>query len=318
MISYETIEKELKILEIDSSQRLTIRYVTQKYKEIARMVHPDKPGGDTGEFQEILQAYRNIIQLLENDTESKNKEHDYETQFFMKNNFMKVCTSSYVVYIQGKYAKHWRRVLERHLVAQKADDIRVIFKSNQITITLYECPKRDPRPKIHIQSSEMAKNLEFIMEKLTLFYREVCNLAENVLSSDLQSHDKMKCTCSVCGKILVNKKGLRSHMTRMHTNKTNINNTELVEINYVRNEKALSVASQKFMVVNPMLDIPKSPMHKKIRLEPKSNDVNSQKHNVVSEIVTDLIEMSTYATGMNGTQNHSTLIRGVFAPKQRI
>ena len=118
----------------------------------------------------------------------------------MRNNFMKVCTSSYVVYIQGKYAKHWKRVLERHLVTQKADDTRVIFKSNQITITLYECPKRDPRPKIHIQSSDMSRNLEFIMENLTLFYREVCKVAENFLLSDIQSHDQKKCTCTLVRK----------------------------------------------------------------------------------------------------------------------
>ena len=66
MSSYEDIEKELKLLDIDisSAENLTIREVTLKYKQIAKMVHPDRVGGNKSDFKEILQAFRTVIEFI--------------------------------------------------------------------------------------------------------------------------------------------------------------------------------------------------------------------------------------------------------------
>ena len=66
---------------------------------------------------------------------------DFETEFFMKHNFMKECTSSYVVYIQDALVDRGKKVLERHLKFHKGDKCRVIFKTGEITLTLYIKPK---------------------------------------------------------------------------------------------------------------------------------------------------------------------------------
>ena len=72
----------------------------------------------------------------------------------MKHNFMKECSASYVVYIQKQVVDCWRRVLERNILIHEKDKIRMIFKTGDITITLYEKTKKDPRSKLHIQSRD--------------------------------------------------------------------------------------------------------------------------------------------------------------------
>ena len=176
MDSKEQMKKDLETLKIDESQDITKQYVTAKYKRLAKEIHPDRPGGVTSDFQELLNAYRRIIKHLEEKDEEDEeiKEEDYETEFFKKHNFMKKCSASYIVYIQEKFVERWRKVLDRHIVFQKMDKIRVIYKTGDITITLYQKPKKDPRSKLHIQSGDQGKNLDFILEKLSMFYREVC------------------------------------------------------------------------------------------------------------------------------------------------
>ena len=101
MDSKEQMKKDLETLKIDESQDITKQYVTAKYKKLAKEIHPDRPGGVTSEFQELLNAYRRIIKHIEEKDEEDEeiREEDYETEFFKKHNFMKKCSSSYVVYI---------------------------------------------------------------------------------------------------------------------------------------------------------------------------------------------------------------------------
>ena len=46
MSQHNQIKDDLEVLEIDITQKLTIRYVTLKYKKLAKVVHPDRKGGD--------------------------------------------------------------------------------------------------------------------------------------------------------------------------------------------------------------------------------------------------------------------------------
>ena len=127
---------------------------------------------------------------------------------------MKKCSSSYVVYIQEKFVERWRKVLDRHIVFQKMDKIRVIYKTGDITITLYQKPKKDPRSKLHIQSGDQSKNLDFILEKLSMFYREVCQTQENTSIDFKELH---RSQCGKCGKSFTNKRGVKQHIMRKHS-----------------------------------------------------------------------------------------------------
>ena len=219
-MSQNLLTEDLKLLDIDPSQELTSRYVTLKYKRMAKVLHPDKVGGDKCKFQELLNAYRRIIKHIEDNqkTEDDVVEDDFEKEFFMKHNIMKECTTSYVIYIEDILVEKWRKVLENHLGIQKIDNCRVIFKSVDITITLYERPKRDNRSKLHIQSRDQAKNLEFVLEKLSTFYREVCKINEVTMTS-FEFKNGQRSVCEKCGKYFTNKKGVKQHMLRMHSSR---------------------------------------------------------------------------------------------------
>ena len=145
MSSKEEIKDDLKVLGIDISQEISKQFVTAKFRQLAKLKHPDKPGGNKEKFQLLDIAYKRIIQFIENVTDKDNE--DLETEFFMRNNFMKECTSSYVVYIQENFVDDWRKVLERHLGIHKVDSIKVIFKNGEITVTIYKKPLKDPRSK---------------------------------------------------------------------------------------------------------------------------------------------------------------------------
>ena len=129
---------------------------------------------------------------------------------------MKECTGSYVVYIQDNLVEKWKQILERHLGIHKFDNIRVIFKCGEITITLYRKPKKDPRSKLHIQSKDKEKNLEFILESLSRFYNEVCSMPD-VSQEAINYKELQRSLCAKCGKYFTNKKGLKQHVLRMHS-----------------------------------------------------------------------------------------------------
>ena len=133
----------------------------------------------------------------------------------MKHNFMKECTASYVVYIQELYVDCWRIVLERHIGVRKSDKCRVIFKMGDITITLYQ------RPKLHIQSGDQNKNLDFILEKLSMFYRDVITIPQEKWAA-VEMKEMQKSLCGRCGKTFTNKRGLKQHIMRMRRMRRNL------------------------------------------------------------------------------------------------
>ena len=237
--------------------------MTAKYKSLAKEIHPDRPGGVTSEFQELLNAYRRIIKHLEekNEEDEEIKEEDYKTEFFKKHNFMNKCSSSYVVYIKEKFVERWRKVLDRHIVFQKMDKIRVIYKTGDITITLYQKPKKDPRSKLHIQSGDQGKNLDFILEKLSMFYREVCQTQENTSIDFKELH---RSQCGKCGKSFTNKRGVKQHIMRMHSsiNKKRISSQSKPDDKVITLEEHVDVATPPTGPHNPEPEIPKENLDK--------------------------------------------------------
>lgn len=65
MAGYDQMKEDLDILEIDENQELANKYVTAKYKKLAKIKHPDRDRGDTEEFQVLSNAYKRIIKYLE-------------------------------------------------------------------------------------------------------------------------------------------------------------------------------------------------------------------------------------------------------------
>ena len=162
MYSEEDMKKDFDTLDIKHSDEITIKYITSKYKKMAKIRHPDREGGETGDFQNLQDAYKRLIKHFEG-KENSDEEINYEKEFFMRNNFMKECKSSVVVYVQDSLAENWMKVFQKHLKTHKIEgNSHYIFKTASITVTLYVKPKKDPRSKIHIQGNDQKVNLDFI------------------------------------------------------------------------------------------------------------------------------------------------------------
>ena len=211
-------------------------------------------------------AYKKIIKFIE-ESDDQEDEEDFETEFFMTNNFMKECTASYVVYIQEKLVDEWQKVLERHLGIHKLDNIKIIFKTGDITVTLYKKPKKDPRSKLHIQSKNQEKNLDFILESLSKFYHEVCTIRSTVHDS-LSYKELERSLCIKCGKYLATKKGLKQHIIRMHSSKKLMKSrTDMVAMN-MNPESTSAIApvmTRDVITVETSFEDIRSPIPKKQR-----------------------------------------------------
>ena len=243
----EQLKKDLVTLMIEEGQALTSKYVTIKYKKLAKDRHPDREGGSTEEFQELQNAYRRVINYIE-ETEGVNlEEEDFEKDFFMQHNVMKECSRSFVVYVQDMYVDKWRVVLEKHLTVRRRDKGRYIFKTGNITITLYDKPKKDPRSKLHIQSGDQIVNLNFILDKLSLFYREVCTL-QNKASPALEV--KQRSMCPKCKKMFTNIKGVKQHIIRMHGQKSKKEESMVDKVTLMESSEVLPSTQEEPTVMN--------------------------------------------------------------------
>ena len=111
----DQLKRDLQTLRIDESQELSKKFVTMKYKKLAKEKHPDRKDGNTCEFQELQNAYKRIIKHIEDEQkkeEFEDDDDDFETRFFMKHNMMKECSTSYVIYIQEEFVDHWKTIYQ--------------------------------------------------------------------------------------------------------------------------------------------------------------------------------------------------------------
>ena len=281
MINQEQLFKDYEILDIKKEDKITVKFVTIKYKRKARIVHPDKVDGSKEEFQELLNAYRRIIKHLDSLREEgeMEQEDDHERNFFMKHNLMKECSSSIVVYIENDLVEKWKKVLTRHLSFQNMDKCRVIFKSSLITVTLYAKPKKDPRSKIHIQGGNQKANLDFVMDTMASFYQEVCKLMDNLAVP----HNIKTVQRAICGKCV------KQHILRMHVNKArNLKNDEEVTL---EEAPAVEVIHPTINTHDNIISVeftPKaSPANKKMRVE-ANTEVEKEGQEIIKSLLKDL------------------------------
>ena len=213
---------------------------------------------------------------------------------------MKEYSASYVVYIEDSLAKS---VLERHIVIHKMDKSKVIFKTGTITVTLYIKPKKDPRSKLHIQSGDQARNLEFILETLSLYYKEV-SLACESLVNNRELKDLGRSMCVKCGKYFTNKRGLKAHMLRMYTSlkkkkvgsgldeQTPITLEESVDPKqnlYHNNPVSMAVSMSIVNAPNIVMEVQAPPIKKK-KNDNTEESGDYMKQSLIQDIINDMLE----------------------------
>ena len=91
-------ENELKNLEIDEDELLTVKLVTRKFKRKALKVHSDKTGTmDDEEFKQLLNDYnkvKNALNELSDETDEEDSEQSDLQNFFEQHNFAKEFSQS--------------------------------------------------------------------------------------------------------------------------------------------------------------------------------------------------------------------------------
>ena len=282
-------ETDCKALEIDHTKPVKINDVTTKYKAMAKLLHPDKAGGSTEKFQELLNIYRRLIKYIESNQEEREEEdcskENAQKKFFMKHNFTKRCSKSYVVHIENSLAEKWKDVLHKHLRFHKIDDSKIIFKSGLLTITIYIKPKKDNISKIHIQSGNQDANLDFIMESMSLFYREVCqntNLTHSIEAKSIQ-----RSICGKCGRSFETKKGFKLH-SRVHAEKHKTKTSIIAKQDVV----FPITPSPETRVITLSINKTPVPVLKKTRIDESillnSDENNELERSMIKEIVNEI------------------------------
>ena len=76
--------------------------------------------------------------------------------------------------------------------------------------------KKESRSKLHIQSNDQRKNLEFMMENLASLLCEVCAMNPNFMQV-MKATFMEKAQCPQCGKHFINKKGVKQHTMRINS-----------------------------------------------------------------------------------------------------
>ena len=74
-------KQDLAVLGIEEGSNITSRLLTVKYKNLARILHPDRKGGNKEAFQKLKNAYDRLTAMLDWD-QCEKTEDDYEKQFF--------------------------------------------------------------------------------------------------------------------------------------------------------------------------------------------------------------------------------------------
>ena len=107
-------EKELRILEINEDEELTVKLVTTKFKKKALRVHSDKNrNNDDEEFKELLNDYQTVkdaINELSNDMNEDEEKTDLQS-FFEKHNFAREFSQSWTIYVERENLDDWKNVM---------------------------------------------------------------------------------------------------------------------------------------------------------------------------------------------------------------
>ena len=156
----EQLESELKNLEVEPEEELTLRLVTKKFKKKALKVHSDKTGkNDDEEFKQLLQDYNKVKDALNeiaNEVDA-NEEDEVKTDlqnFFDKHNFAKEFSKTWTIFIEKHKVQEWKREMsERYPDSKPLQGNGIQFKTivdeKFVYTTLYDVNI----PKMNIQGN---------------------------------------------------------------------------------------------------------------------------------------------------------------------
>ena len=189
----------------------TMKELTKNFYRQSMIHHPDRNTGVKEKFQELLNAYHRVGDLIETSKDSTGEEDDEEKSardLFRKYNFEKENMYTFTVFLENDSSFVWDEVLTDNY-GQPIDRTKTNngkqwtiqdFKCNneenvssKVFLTKYHMPKSDKgRTKILVQAEKCKQflNISFVTNVLPILYREVNVRKHNVGGVEASLEDK--------------------------------------------------------------------------------------------------------------------------------
>ena len=196
MVQYSDyqLKQDLATLEIKDGTNLSSKFLTLKYKKLAKIHHPDKKGGDKEAFQKLQNAFNRLTAMLD-DGHCSDSEDDFEKEFFRTSNFPLEKKNCFVVILENKRSNYWEYVLKDLYGAEKILNTGGIqFKFESMALSFYNKPKKDNKTKVLIQGKNKDAIIEYVFETMPKIYRRVIEMGK---VTELQN-EKKDISCDNC------------------------------------------------------------------------------------------------------------------------
>ena len=240
----EQYESELKNLEIQENEELTVKLVTRKFKKKALRVHSDKTGSENDEeFKQLLNDYNRVKEAINEITKDANQEDCDKSNlqhFFDKHNFAKEFSQSWTIFVEKNKVEDWKKELNKRFPDPKelqgnGMQYKTMVDERTVSITFYSVEI----PKMNVQGYHACIR-KFVLDTLPDVYtavREAVDIIEplNIENAHVKAPKIIKTTgetsfkCEVCGRAYVKKNNLDKHMQLKHQEKSGKTNEVVTE-----------------------------------------------------------------------------------------
>ena len=158
----ESLTQHLEILGISNIavKDLTVHNVKIAFCKLALIKHPDKAGGSTVAFQELIHSYNSILNHLAQNLcdDGLDKDEQFLKDLFTNFNFPKENDMSFTIHIENQLADKWESVLTNMYndpivhPTNHGRQWKTVYSfdesSSKITLTLWKNPKSNKQSKI--------------------------------------------------------------------------------------------------------------------------------------------------------------------------
>ena len=184
---------------------LSVNIVKNAFLKLALVRHPDKAGGSTAAFQELLNSYHTVLKHVKENLNDDNLDDDEQfiKDLFNQFNFPKENDNGFTILIENHLAGLWEEELSELYndpdinTTNHGRQWKTTYKyeenSAKISITLWNTPKSNNQSKILIQGGRQSLNTIFVFIELSRMYTKVRRNSQSKLSLTLGVETSINC-----------------------------------------------------------------------------------------------------------------------------
>ena len=219
---------------------VSVRDVNVAFRKLAKVMHPDKAGGEkTAQFQELLATYNKLKEYFKEKNNLKDEdifENDYEERFFRdifeRFNFPSANKGSFTIGIEDYMADTWQECLKQLLGEPKLKindwgtecdrSWKTLYMGIELTIHIYNKPKNKKGSKIMIQGKLQSLLCSYVFDELPRIYKTVCENRPKKIETNKKKSTPSKpgVQCEQC-KFTSSLIQMKMHIKTVHRTKPN-------------------------------------------------------------------------------------------------